>query len=712
MDAPRDPGPAARPAARPAVVGATPTRSVLLGTRGSQLALAQAGHVAEALHAATGLTSHVVRVKVEGDDHSVPLDRPSRPGMFTSALRDALLAGRVDYVVHSYKDLPSEPCPGLVIVAVPPRATPLDVLVGPSEGLSALPYGATVGTSSPRRRAALARLRPDLQVVAVRGNVDTRLHKVADGTVSAAVMAAAGLTRVGLMDPSWPYLTPDLLLPAPAQGALAVECREGDPLIPLLAKLDHPTSRLTVAAERAVLTGIEAACTTAVGALATWDGRVLTLEAELSDHMGVDYARVSLQVEIVTRDMTEALRAAWRLGMDVAALLLSGPPTPPVAPLPAPAAPLPTPDLVRATTRDKDLLMTTTAFDPTPSDLLRAYGGARTAHRPVWFMRQAGRSLPEYRQAREGTTMLESCLTPELAAELTCQPVRRHKVDAAIFYSDIMIPAKIAGIEVDIVPGRGPVLAHPLRTAKDVADLPDLDPISLAPITQGVQAAVAQLGSTPLIGFAGAPFTVASYLVEGAPSRTFEHVKALMAEDEETWHRLAAWVARTASQFLLAQVQAGAQVVQLFDSWVGALSVDEYTRYAAPHSSAVFDAVAARTSVPRVHFGTGTSHLMVDMHAAGATVMGVDTTQSLAQAEARLGGEVPLQGNIDPELLAAPWETLEQHVREVLRSGELAPGHVVNLGHGVPPTTDPDRLTRLVELIHSIPDENAVDAAS
>jgi uroporphyrinogen decarboxylase len=322
-------------------------------------------------------------------------------------------------------------------------------------------------------------------------------------------------------------------------------------------------------------------------------------------------------------------------------------------------------------------------------------------------MRQAGRSLPEYRAAREGTAMLESCLTPELAAEITVQPVRRHKVDAAIFFSDIMIPAKCAGVDVEIVPGRGPVLAKPIRTAADVDALPELTPEALAPITQGVQATIAMLGDTPLIGFAGAPFTVASYLVEGEPSRSFPFTKALMVEDEATWSRLASWVARTTEAFLVAQIEAGAQAIQLFDSWVGALSEDEYIRLAQPYSAKVFQGIGSRFDVPRVHFGTGTAHLLPAMHAAGATVMGVDVHLTLEEAEAKLGGNVPLQGNINPEMLTAPWEQLEAHVRAVLTSGKVAPGHVVNLGHGVPPTTDPDVLTRVVELIHSVPDSAA-----
>jgi len=665
------------------------------------LAVAQAGDVARMLEAETGVASVMVRVRVEGDDQSVPLDRPSRPGMFTSALRDALLNGEVDYVVHSFKDLPSEPCPGLVMAAIPKRANPLDVLVSPFAGLSEIPAGSRIGTSSPRRQAALARLRTDLDVVAIRGNVDTRLRKVADGTLAAAVMAAAGLERSGLLDPSWPVFDPSEMLPAPAQGALAIECRQDDHLADILARLDHRRTRLAVMAERAVLTGVDAACTTAIGALATWDRDTLTLAAELTNHLGVRYARVVRHSDIPgagdEADQSResiATQAVTILGLLAAEELL--------AQQEAAPEPVVTPPLITVPS------FAQVSAEPDEPDLIRAYKGERTVHRPVWFMRQAGRSLPEFRQAREGIPMLESCLNPDLAAELTCQPVRRHKVDAAIFFSDIMVPARLAGVEVEIVQGRGPVLAHPVRCAADIEALPKLTPDDLAPIIDGVAASVAQLGKTPLIGFAGAPFTVASYLVEGGPSRSFTHTKALMAEDEDSWHKLAEWVAQTAVSFLLAQIAAGVQAVQLFDSWVGALGANQYRRYAAQHSASVFDQVSAVSTVPRIHFGTRTSHLLPDMYATGATVMGVDTVTRLDDAERMLSGGVPLQGNIDPDKLAGPWDDLTKHVRTVLAAGQFAPGHVVNLGHGVPPETDADRLTQLVEFIHSIPDPQAV----
>ncbi len=340
----------------------------------------------------------------------------------------------------------------------------------------------------------------------------------------------------------------------------------------------------------------------------------------------------------------------------------------------------------------------------TAAPLLEAYRGRPVTQRPVWFMRQAGRSLPEYRALREGTSMLEACLDPQLAAEITCQPVRRHDVDAGIFFSDIVIPLRLAGVGVEIVAGVGPVLDSPVRTATDVAVLPDLDPAALAPVRDGVALSVAGLGAVPLIGFAGAPFTLASYLVEGRPDRALPATRALMASDPDTWHRLLTWVAGITTAFLRAQVEAGASAVQLFDSWVGRLSPAEYRSAVQPHSAAVFSAVAD-LGVPRVHFGTATRDLLPDLLAAGADVVGVASDIGLDDANALLGGGVPLQGNLDPALLAADWPTLEAAARDVVRRGGAAPGHVFNLGHGVPPGTDPDPLTRLVELVHSIPPE-------
>lgn len=334
------------------------------------------------------------------------------------------------------------------------------------------------------------------------------------------------------------------------------------------------------------------------------------------------------------------------------------------------------------------------------SNLIRAYRGDRPETTPVWFMRQAGRSLPEYRELRVGNAMLDVCLTPELASEITLQPVRRHGVDAAIFFSDIVIPIKLAGVEVEIVPGKGPVIAHPIRTAADVAALRPIDPAALAPISQAVARTVAELGGTPLIGFAGAPFTLASYLVEGGPSKDQLRARSLMYSDPQTWATLLNWCADVTGEFLKAQVLAGASAAQLFDSWVGSLSEQQYVRRVAPHSKRAL-AHLRGLDVPKVHFGVGSGELLKAMHGIGADVMGVDWRIPLDEAERRLGGGVPLQGNLDPALLSAPPHVLEAHVRDVMDRGMSAPGHVVNLGHGVPPDTNPDVLTRIVELVHA-----------
>ncbi|MDR6686966.1 uroporphyrinogen decarboxylase [Arthrobacter sp. 1088] len=338
------------------------------------------------------------------------------------------------------------------------------------------------------------------------------------------------------------------------------------------------------------------------------------------------------------------------------------------------------------------------------SPLITAYRGGKPSRRPVWFMRQAGRSLPEYLKVREGVAMLDSCLRPELAAEITLQPVRRHDVDAAIFFSDIVIPLKLAGVGVDIVPGVGPVLDKPVRTAADVAALPKLTWEALEPIREAVRLTVAELGKTPLIGFAGAPFTLAAYMVEGKPSRDHLGPRTMMHADPETWTALANWAADASGMFLQAQLEAGASAGQLFDSWAGSLGLADYTKYVAPASARALDHVRG-LGAPLVHFGTGTSELLVAMRDVGVDVVGVDYRLPLDEANRRLGGTVPLQGNIDPALLPAPWEVLEAHVRDVIAAGSHAPGHVLNLGHGVPPETDPAVLTRVVELIHSIPAE-------
>jgi uroporphyrinogen decarboxylase len=315
---------------------------------------------------------------------------------------------------------------------------------------------------------------------------------------------------------------------------------------------------------------------------------------------------------------------------------------------------------------------------------------------PVWFMRQAGRSLPEYRKIRAGIGMLDSCRMPDLVTEITLQPVRRYGVDAAIFYSDIVVPVAAAGVPIDIKAGVGPVLDEPIRTAADLHRIGELAPGAVPYVTEAIGLLVRELGPTPLIGFAGAPFTLASYLVEGGPSRNYTNTKALMYGAPDIWHALCAKLARIARTFLQVQIDAGARVVQLFDSWAGALSEADYRRYVLPHSAAVLRDLA----VPRIHFGVGTGHMLEAIGEAGADVVGVDWRTSLDAATGRLGRRYAVQGNLDPAVLFAPAEVVDREVRRVLAEGAKAPGHVFNLGHGVMPETDPDVLKRVVDLVH------------
>jgi len=338
---------------------------------------------------------------------------------------------------------------------------------------------------------------------------------------------------------------------------------------------------------------------------------------------------------------------------------------------------------------------------PRDSALIRAARRESVPHTPVWFMRQAGRSLPEYRKVREGVGMLDSCRRPDLVAEITLQPVRRHGVDAAILFSDIVVPLAAVGVDLDIVAGVGPVVAQPFRTLADLDRIPELTPEHVPYITQAVHLVLPELGATPLIGFAGAPFTLASYLVEGGPSKNHEHTKAMMHGDPELWHQLCARLAQIAGAFLRVQAQAGASAVQLFDSWVGVLSRADYETFVQPHSRAALSAVAD-LDVPKIHFGTGTGELLASMGAAGADVVGVDFRTSLTDARARIGDRYAVQGNLDPALLFAPWPALEKVVRSIVAEGAQAPGHIFNLGHGVLPTTDPEVLTRVVELVHEV----------
>ena len=424
---------------------------------------------------------------------------------------------------------------------------------------------------------------------------------------------------------------------------------------------------------------------------------------------------------------------------------------------------------------------------PQPA-LLAALNGQRPARTPVWFMRQAGRSLPEYRQLRAQVNlpMLEACLNPQVVAQATLQPVRRHGVDAAIFFSDIMVPLRLAGVDVEIKPQVGPVLSTPIRTRDDVERLlgcgfgqgtwashdgathqgaegvaalreaialilTELGTPAQAPkpgaLQQGVpqplaeaqtktqapqplaeaqpaaaaqpaapasatmpqasqQAQAQPTGWTPLIGFGGAPFTLAAYLVEGKPSRDHLAARSLMHADPPTWDLLMRWCAQVTGDFIALQISCGASAAQLFDSWAGSLSPTDYRERVAPYSALAIararEAISPTTgkAAPLIHFATGSARLLPQMLAAGAQAVGVDDRTELDWAIDQLGGSCPVQGNLNPALLTAPWPVIEQAIVECLRAGRQAPGHVFNLGHGVPPTTDPAVLTRIVEFVH------------
>jgi uroporphyrinogen decarboxylase len=316
-------------------------------------------------------------------------------------------------------------------------------------------------------------------------------------------------------------------------------------------------------------------------------------------------------------------------------------------------------------------------------------------------MRQAGRSLPEYRALREGVAMLDACMRPDMIIEITMQPVRRHGVDAAILFSDIVLPLKALGVDLDIVPGVGPVIAEPINDLAGVRRLPEFDPGRLAFVAEAVAGLTGELGATPLIGFAGAPYTLASYLIEGGPSKDHAKTKALMHAAPDVWNALLRRLAEISAGFLRVQVESGASAVQLFDSWAGGLNPADYRTHVLPHSTAVFASIAD-LAVPRIHFGVATGELLSDMSTAGVEVMGIDWRVPLDRALTRIQPGQAVQGNLDAALVFAPWEIIESATREIVVAGRAAPGHIFNLGHGVLPETDPDVLTRLVELVHSL----------
>jgi uroporphyrinogen decarboxylase len=335
------------------------------------------------------------------------------------------------------------------------------------------------------------------------------------------------------------------------------------------------------------------------------------------------------------------------------------------------------------------------------SPFIRACRRQPVPYTPVWFMRMAGRSLPEYHRVREGIPMLESCTRPELVTEITLQPLRRYDVDAAVLFSDIVVPLRAIGVDVEIKPGVGPVVGHPIRTIGDVERLRPLEPTDVPYISEAVKSLVGELGGKPLIGFTGGPFTLASYLIEGGPSKNHDRTKALMYGNPELWHALMGRLAGIAIAFLQVQVDAGASAVQLFDSWVGVVSPEDYRHAILPHTSRIFAALAA-SGVPRIHFGVGTGELLGLLGEAGADVVGVDWRIPLDEAARRIGAGKAVQGNLDPSVLLAGWDVVEPRARAVLARARTLGGHVFNLGHGVLPETDPDILARLTDLVHEV----------
>ena len=344
------------------------------------------------------------------------------------------------------------------------------------------------------------------------------------------------------------------------------------------------------------------------------------------------------------------------------------------------------------------------------SPYLAAVTGRKPGRVPVWFMRQAGRSLPEYRALRQQTSMLAACFEPEVVCEITLQPIRRHDVDAAILFSDIVVPLRAAGIDLDIVADVGPVIAHPIRTDADIDAMKPLEPQAIQPVCRAVSLLVDALGNVPLIGFAGAPFTLASYLVEGGPSRNHARTKAMMLAEPASWHALMSKLTDLTVEFLRGQINAGVDAIQVFDSWAGTLSLADYRQYVLPHSSRVF-ATLAEHGLPMTHFGVGTAELLgamsVALKPAKNVVVGVDWRTTLTDAAARVEPGTALQGNLDPVVLLAGWPAVESAARAVVDDGRQAvdagaAGHVFNLGHGVLPETDPGVLTELVSLVHSL----------
>ena len=336
-----------------------------------------------------------------------------------------------------------------------------------------------------------------------------------------------------------------------------------------------------------------------------------------------------------------------------------------------------------------------------PADPFLAAAAGRSASRtPVWFMRQAGRSLPEYRAVRGEGSILQAIKKPEVAAEITLQPVRRHGVDAAVLYSDIVVPAHAVGFGIDVSPGTGPVAESPIRSAADVARLRPLEPSDIDYVTDTVSILAREL-QVPLLAFAGAPFTVASYLIEGRPSRTYQNTKKMMHTDAALWSAVMERLVQHSVVFISAQLSAGAEAFQVFDSWAGALSRDDYDQFVRPHTTAVFSRLAElHPGVPGIHFGIGCDHLLESMNAVGNAVIGLDWRTPIRDARRRLGADTRVQGNLDPALVLAGTDVALAGASAVLADNDGHPGHIFNLGHGVQPDTDPGVLKAVVDHVH------------
>jgi uroporphyrinogen decarboxylase len=341
--------------------------------------------------------------------------------------------------------------------------------------------------------------------------------------------------------------------------------------------------------------------------------------------------------------------------------------------------------------------MTSLPGDP----FLAAARGEAASHTPVWFMRQAGRSLPEYRKIRGEGSILEAIKQPELAAEFTLQPVHRYSVDAAVLYSDIVVPPHAVGFGIDVAPGTGPVASSPLRTRDDLARLRPLEDSDISYVTDTVDILVKEL-TVPLLAFAGAPFTVASYLIEGRPSRTYQNTKRIMHEDSQLWNDIMSRLVQHSVAFISAQLAHGAEAFQVFDSWAGALSRDDYDTFVRPHTTEVFAQIAQRhPGVRGIHFGIGCDHLLESMNSVGNSVIGLDWRTRIRDARTRLGKDTVVQGNLDPALVLAGTDIALRGAQKVLNDNNRHPGHIFNLGHGVQPDTNPEVLKAVVDFVHS-----------